>query len=81
MRHLLGTYKWSPTPDGLKEITPLDYLERRPPIVKPSFTYDGEWNPHTNLKQGRGVLITRLGSIYEGWFLNDKFHFRGRIIW
>lgn len=34
-----------------------------------------------NNKAGRGVLISRLGSVYEGWFFNDKFNFRGRIIW
>lgn len=37
--------------------------------------------PNTNLKEGRGVLISRLGSVYEGWFMNDKFHYRGRMIW
>lgn len=33
------------------------------------------------MKEGRGVLVSRLGSVYEGWFKADKFSYRGRMIW
>ena len=75
----MGKYNYGVKPAELKMSA--NKLERRTTVVKPGFTYDGEWIIGTNKKEGRGVLVSRLGTIYEGWFRNDKFHFHGRIIW
>lgn len=40
--------------------------------------YQGEVKIGTDLKQGRGIMIFSDGSIYEGFFLNDKRHGKGR---
>ena len=34
----------------------------------------------TQVREGRGVLVKRDGALYEGWFRNNKFHGRGRVI-
>jgi hypothetical protein len=46
----------------------MSHIERRSVYKRPNLTYDGEWIVGTNVKEGRGVLISRLGSVYEGWF-------------
>ena len=43
--------------------------------------YLGEWNLHTNQKEGKGIkLFISCGSIYEGSWLEDKPNGKGRII-
>ena len=42
--------------------------------------YDGEWNRQTGMKHGRGYQIWSDGSIYEGYWKNDKANGRGRLI-
>ena len=34
----------------------------------------------TQVREGRGVLVKKDGTLYEGWFCNNKFHGRGRVI-
>lgn len=42
--------------------------------------YKGQWNSVLNQREGRGVQIWPDGSIYEGYWKNDKANGRGRLI-
>jgi len=78
LRVLLGPFLFGATP----ELFFLErFLERRPPVNRKGYVYDGEWVRDTQIKEGRGVLVSRLGSVYEGWFKDDKFSHLGRMIW
>lgn len=73
---------------------PYDYGLLAPADVQPARTrlpeavtdkegnvYDGEVRqdaPH--IREGRGLLVKKDGALYEGWFRNNKFHGRGRVI-
>lgn len=43
-------------------------------------TYTGQWNKHTGLRHGMGVLTRANGSIYEGYWCDDRENGRGRLI-
>lgn len=42
--------------------------------------YTGEWHKTKNVRQGRGVQIWPDGSMYEGYWKDNKAHGRGRLI-
>ena len=42
--------------------------------------YDGEWIEGQEIRQGRGRQIWHDGSLYEGWFKDDKRNGKGRHI-
>ena len=42
--------------------------------------YDGEWNPITQKRHGRGKQVWNDGTIYEGSWKDDKAHGKGRIV-
>ena len=42
--------------------------------------YTGEWSVSTGMRHGKGVLVILDGSIYEGYWLNDKKNGFGRFI-
>jgi hypothetical protein len=42
--------------------------------------YIGEWNPEDNTKCGRGKIIYKDGSLFEGMFARDKPNGQGRLI-
>ena len=42
--------------------------------------YEGEWDVVRNLRDGRGKQIWADGSLYEGYWRNDKANGRGRLI-
>ena len=42
--------------------------------------YEGYWLKGSNFKAGKGFLIYNDGSIFEGWFKNDKKNGKGRIV-
>lgn len=42
--------------------------------------YEGEWNEATNMRDGRGVQTWVDGSLYEGFWKNDKANGQGRLI-
>ena len=42
--------------------------------------YQGQWIVGTKVKQGRGNLYWPNGSRYEGWWVNDKYHYKGRMV-
>ena len=55
--------------------------EQRQMMVLPDGAqYEGEWNMKTGFRHGRGYQIWSDGSIYEGYWKNDKANGRGRLI-
>ena len=34
----------------------------------------------TDIREGKGTLIEPDGSMYEGWFMDNKYHGNGRMI-
>lgn len=42
--------------------------------------YEGEWNEVTNKRDGKGTQIWADGSLYEGYWRNDKANGKGRLI-
>ena len=43
-----------------------------------NINYRRHGQPH--IREGRGILAKKDGALYEGWFRNNKFHGRGRVI-
>ena len=42
--------------------------------------YTGQWVVNEDVKQGRGTQIWPDGSMYEGYWKNNKAHCKGRLI-
>ena len=42
--------------------------------------YTGEWSISTGMRHGKGNLVIIDGSIYEGYWINDKKNGFGRFI-
>lgn len=42
--------------------------------------YDGEWIQGKNIRQGKGRQIWPDGSMYEGWWKDNKANGKGRLI-
>ena len=42
--------------------------------------YEGEWLLGTQIRQGKGVLLKKDGSLYEGYFINNLASGKGRTI-
>lgn len=75
IRNSLEPFNWEPAPqpDGVKRVKrPLCPLDN-------GAEYEGEWDEN-NHKDGRGVQIWVDGSLYEGYWKNDKANGRGRLI-
>ena len=58
-----------------REFRPL----RRHPKAKSSF-YLGQWRIGQNVVEGRGVIFSRQGGIYEGYVKNNEMTGYGRSI-
>ena len=58
------------------------YLQMRPviEIKERESLYLGEWNPNTNLKEGKGAMSWSDGSIHEGYWKNNHANGEGRLI-
>jgi len=66
-------YEPSPQPDGV-------IREHRPnTTMETGAEYEGQWNQEGK-KDGRGIQIWVDGSLYEGYWNNDKANGRGRLI-
>ena len=59
-----------------RELRPLAIHPKSPDCV-----YLGQWRIGTNVIEGRGVIINRNGSIYEGYVKNNVMTGYGRNIW
>lgn len=53
---------------------------RKMVVLENGARYEGQWNVETNQRDGKGVQIWADGSIYEGYWKNDKANGRGRLI-
>ncbi|TNV83491.1 hypothetical protein FGO68_gene3019 [Halteria grandinella] len=42
--------------------------------------YQGEWNSNLNVREGQGYQVWPDGSLYEGWWKDDKANGKGRLI-
>ena len=42
--------------------------------------YEGEWDANRDVRDGKGKQIWADGSLYEGYWRNDKANGRGRLI-
>ena len=42
--------------------------------------YEGDWIIGSDVLHGRGALIMQDGTIYEGWFKDNKMNGKGRIV-
>ena len=42
--------------------------------------YEGQWIIGTVIREGMGKIIWPDGSVYEGWWKNDKANGRGRLV-
>ena len=58
---------------GKREYRPLTYLENQA-------QYEGEWLRGSQIRQGKGVQYWQDGSMYEGYWANNKANGKGRLI-
>ena len=56
----------------------LQYHEKK--TLEDNAQYEGQWNKHTGKRHGRGYQIWADGSIYEGYWIDDKANGKGRLI-
>ena len=55
-------------------------IKRAVVTLENSARYEGEWDVDRNVRDGQGVQIWADGSLYEGYWRNDKANGRGRLI-
>ena len=73
-REQLGSYVYEPGSSSHSQMRGITTSEN-------GDKYLGEWNFHTNQKDGKGIkLFISDGTIYEGSWLEDKPNGKGRII-
>ena len=54
-------------------------VAKRPQVLLPcDATYEGMWLKDQEIRQGFGTLKRRDGASYEGYFINDQFHSKGK---
>ena len=63
-------------PDGLSK----DLENRKQYELGDGRVYEGQWIIGTSIREGKGRLLAADGTIYEGWFKQNKAHGRGRCI-
>jgi hypothetical protein len=78
---ILGPFDYGQPEDNRAYMKSNAKLEMREPVLfKNGSKYEGEWNTDSNERDGRGVQIWADGSIYEGYWKNDRANGRGRLI-
>lgn len=78
---ILGPFDYGHPEDNRAYADSNAKLEMREPVLfKNGSKYEGEWNTDSNERDGRGVQIWADGSIYEGYWKNDRANGRGRLI-
>ncbi|TNV77956.1 hypothetical protein FGO68_gene11802 [Halteria grandinella] len=77
IKEQLGDFNYNPGPqyrDNIKRVVQgVQTLENQA-------RYDGEWDLEKGFRDGRGMQIWADGSLYEGYWRNDKANGRGRLI-
>ena len=49
-------------------------------ILENSARYEGEWLVSTQTRQGKGIQVWPDGSMYEGYWMDNKANGKGRLI-
>ena len=49
-------------------------------VLENDAEYTGEWSVETNLRHGKGMQAWFDGSLFEGYWKNDKANGHGRLI-
>lgn len=76
----LGEFDYGQKQEMDKSLTTM-ILEKRPAkILEDGTKYTGQWMAGTNIRAGQGVLIWPDGSVYEGWWKDNKANSKGRLI-
>lgn len=75
-RERLGPFNFNQTPNQY------NYRVVKRPMMDlgNQLRYQGEWMQGQNIRAGKGIQIWPDGSIYEGWWRQDKANGRGRLI-
>ena len=58
----------------------VDKVDKDEATLEDGAHYKGQWNKSTNQRHGRGNQVWTDGSIYDGYWKNDKANGRGRLI-
>ena len=70
-----------PFPYGFpKEVKGVIRIAKPATILPNKCKYDGQWNEKTGQKDGMGMLIWPDGTLYEGFWKNDRQNGFGRMI-
>ena len=84
---LNGVGKWAMTVHRILglyayKIQPQPHLQWREIITEINGNkYLGQWNMEMDMKEGAGIMVNKEGSIYEGYWKNDKCNGNGRLIY
>ena len=65
--------------DDRKEEFFADLISRSPYELESGAVYHGQWTAE-GLRQGAGTQIWKNGSMYQGFWMNDKADGKGRLI-
>jgi len=76
IRKELATFDYEPAPADYNSI---QRVEEEKKTLDNGAQYEGEWDQQGK-KDGKGVQIWVDGSLYEGYWKNDKANGRGRLI-
>jgi hypothetical protein len=76
IRDQLGDFDFGEYPQGLN-----NRREERDMIqLENAARYQGEWILGTNIREGKGIQVWPDGSLYEGWWKDNKANGKGRLI-
>jgi len=58
----------------------IDLETREMQLLPDNAQYEGQWNKNTGERHGRGYQVWSDGSVYEGYWKDDKANGKGRLI-
>lgn len=73
----LGQFDYEPIPKYQDKIR-REYQSQT--TLENGARYEGEWDLQRNMRDGQGKQVWADGSLYEGYWRNDKANGRGRLI-
>ena len=76
IREQLGDFDFGENPSGLNNRRE----ERQMMQLENAARYQGEWILGTNIREGKGIQVWPDGSLYEGWWKDNKANGKGRLI-
>ena len=76
----IGPLRYSPDDELLYGGNkPLEFRSEQT-VASKRVKYEGQWVVGTMIREGKGRQTFKDGSMYEGWFRNDKADGKGRLI-